>query len=308
MVEPRSRLAFLAAVVFFNLYGNGALRAQSLAEEFDLGRLTLGAGIGVMKGEANEYVYRANGSTISRLIWKFDNVAFGHAWMTMPVLSQLEFTLRGRMNFTDDAKMDDWDWGLDFCPGGICHSWHPDTKLKTASTLDFTAAWTILRNEGFSLGLLAGYRFDYARWQAMNGNSNYMDTPFTGLGITYEQWWEAPYIGISASWTSEQWTIGARLIGSPLAMARDEDTHHFRMVRFEREFERSTMWGASARVGYRWSDAFTIGLTYEWQKWDLAKGSTTLTDLNSGMSVYFPNAAGAKNTMHALSLDLSYRF
>lgn len=261
-----------------------------------------------MKGEANEYAYRSNGSTVSRLIWKYDNVAFGHAWMTMPVLSRLELTLRGRMNFTDDAKMDDWDWGVPFCPGGICHSWHPDTKLKNASTLDFAAAWTIARTEGFTLGLLAGYRFDYAKWQASNGTANYVGPPLSGLGVTYEQWWEAPYVGVQAGWTSDRWSIAARLIGSPLALARDEDTHHWRDLRFEREFDRSTMWGASARVGYRWTDAFSMSLSYEWQKWDLAKGSTTITDLNSGYSAYVPNAAGADNTTHALSLDFSYRF
>jgi outer membrane protease len=295
------------------------LRASSFA---------LDASLGLRKGKANEYVYDTEGVKRSQLIWKYDNNAMLNAGATWAPLTWLTLGAKGNINLSQSGVMDDWDWNSQQ-PAAVrtptsacelievCHSHHDDTKLKRDTSVDLSAAGTVFRNNGISISGIAGYKWSYSKWQAFNGTANYDPYVFDGLGITYEQWWEAPYIGLQAKAEFGKWSFGGKVIGSWWASAHDQDYHHFRDVLYTDDFRKSDMIGATAEAGYKLTDTLTMSVTYDYLRWCQARGPATMTyyglrDAGSRDSFggAIPSVAdgGADSTTHTISLGLNYKF
>src|SRR5688572_4423152 len=83
--------------------------ASALADDASPG-VTIEASIGVMQGEANEFVYRLDGSTISQLVWAFDNIAVFNGGIAVSPLAWLSLGARFRIALSDQSTMDDYDW------------------------------------------------------------------------------------------------------------------------------------------------------------------------------------------------------
>jgi len=273
---------------------------------WDPNTVSVSASVGVLHGTANEYVYNPDGSKLSQLIWKFDNDVVVNGEVVWSPWRWLYFGVRGRFSVDDPSTLDDYDFNLMGCPpsggGTLCHSHHDDTRLQNASTIDLFLAATFVRAHGFALSALVGYRWDYFRWLAYGGWANYAVLP-QGLGITYEQWWEAPYIGLEFKGEWSRWIVGGRVTGSWWADSYDHDNHHWRGLLFVDEIATSSMINAYAEIGYRLTRDFSLFVSYEYQMWQLAKGSTELRDYVNGGSAGFPgDAAGADNTSHTFSV------
>lgn len=280
----------------------------SASQTWAHGAVAIDASIGVMYGEANEYVYRPDGSTLSQLVWAFDNDAVFNGGIAVSPLAWLTLGLRGRVNMSDASNMDDYDWyrpgedDYDDCPNGFCHSRHPDTQLTSYLSVDAYVAATFFANPWLVLRALAGYKRESQSWKANDGPSNYAAFVPGRLSISYSQDWRAPYIGMQAGAQLRRWTLEARAIGSWWAHAQDEDNHHLRTLLFTESFGESSMVGANAQIGYRLTPNLTLTGAYDLQKWNLTKGPSADWNYTTGERSYRSwNAAGARSISQTFS-------
>lgn len=263
------------------------------------------AGLGFMQGEANEYVYRPNGSKISQLVWAFDNDLVFKGGIAVRPWSWLAVGARFITNVTDGSTLDDYDWIPETepggCPGGFCHSRSTDTEVSYLS-VDAYAAATFYQQRWGSISALAGYKRDSATWEAYGGWANYTTLP-PGIGISYEQNWEAPYLGVQFNTAWNSWTLQGRVIGSWWASGKDEDDHHLRTLLFTEHFGESNMVGANAHVGYRLTENLLLKAEYDLQQWQLAKGPSSDINYSTGERSYRAyNAAGAQSISQTVLL------
>lgn len=263
--------------------------------------------VGVMNGKAQELVYNPGGSKLSQLDWTFDNVAMFNAATSYQLLPWLKLGVKGSMNLSDSSGMDDYDFNLPgFCPPPdfTCHSNHPNTKLRQARTWDVYGQADFFKRGGLTIGALVGYKDTFYKWSAIGGTANYAVLP-PGLGISYEQSWSTPYIGLAFSSTHDAWTLHGRIIGSTWAKGDDRDDHHLRGLRFTDKFGSTDMVSADVGVAYRFNRYVSATVDYRYERWGTGKGPTTIVDTVNGGSLVIPgDAAGANATTHAVSVGL----
>jgi outer membrane immunogenic protein len=261
--------------------------------------------IGVMRGQAQEYVYNPNGSTLSRLNWNFDNVSMFNSRTTVHLTPWLAIGFRGAMNLTGDATMRDEDYGLVGCPAAgtstYCESNHT-ARLRRAHMLDASIAARLYESAGFALRVVGGFQHDHYRWEAIGGTANYGVLP-PGHVITYSQTWQAAYLGAALDYTRGAWTLNGRLVGSPWATAANRDLHHVRSTLFHDTAKGANFISGELGLAYRFNPFFSLKADYRFQQWGLGKGPMTersLADRTTNHYTY--DAAGAANTSHMLSL------
>jgi plasminogen activator len=285
--------------------GAAAFTAPAQAQQ-PTSKLNNEVSIGVLNGKAQEFVYNADGSTLSRLDWQMKNVAMFNTKTTYQALPWLAFGLKASTNMSGGARMDDYDFDVVGCPasgGGHteCHSTHPDTKLQRAHRSDLFATAQLYKISGVNLDAVAGYMYDYYKWQAFNGSANYAAIP-PGLGISYEQKWQTPYLGLAAAMKMGDWSVSGRLIGSSMAHGTDRDHHHLRGLVFSEDLKRSSFVGGDLNGAYRLSSTMELTFGYNYQNWRTAKGPTTIAGFGGGVTI--PDAGGANNVSHTVSLGL----
>ncbi len=264
--------------------------------------------IGMTNGTAFEHVFNFDGSNLSRLDWQYENNAMLMGGVSYRLFDWLSVGARGRLALSDESNMDDFDWGIAFCPGGFCHSISDKTYLTSSYAVDLHAdasLWDI----GFgTFGVTGGYMWDTSAWEAWGGIANYAS--FTHeLGISYQQWWEAPYVGVTLEGGVDRFTWSGRLYGTPFAMGNAEDTHHLRDLLFTEEYQSSSMYGISFALGFVVTDNVKFKFGYDWQEWLLAEGSTWVTDQATGEVIYEPlNSGGASSSTETISAGFNYSF
>lgn len=260
--------------------------------------------IGVMNGKAQEFVYNSDGSKLSQLDWTFDNVVMFNAATTWRLTPWLRLGLKGSMNLSDGATMDDYDFNVFGCPGNQCESNHPGTRLRQAALFDVYGSLDVIRHAGFTASVLAGYKRDFYSWQAVGGTANYAILP-DGYGISYEQTWSTPYIGIAFTASRDAWTLRGRLIGSTWAKGEGRDDHHLRSLTFKDDYSDANMVNAEVGVAYRVNSYVSITADYRYQLWGTGKGPTTIVDRLIGDTSVIPgDAAGGSAESHMFSLGL----
>ncbi|MFA5899810.1 MAG: omptin family outer membrane protease [Hyphomicrobium sp.] len=268
------------------------------------------AALGFMQGEANEFVYRQDGSKLSQLVWAFDNDLVFKGGIAIRPWRWLALGGRFMTNITDGSTMDDYDWyrpsesSYADCAatGGFCHSHHPDTQLSYLSVDAYLAA-TFYENQWFALAALAGYKRDSQSWVAYDGPSNYATMVPGRLSISYEQAWQAAYLGMQFNGGWERWTLQGRVIGSWWAGGKDQDTHHITTVHYTEHFGESNMIGANAHIGYRLTDNWMLKAEYDLQQWLLAKGPSYLVNTTTGRGEFSNwNAAGGESITQTVLL------
>jgi outer membrane protease len=218
------RAAAISAFAFAVLGAAPPLRAQTLEANspppsvVQHGNVAIEASIGVMQGEANELVYRSDGSKVSQLVWAFDNELVFKGGLAARPWRWLAVGGRFVTNITDGSTMDDYDWipetDPNGCPDGFCHSHHPDTTLQSYLSIDAYLAATFYENHWMALTALAGYKRDSQSWRALDGPSNYTSFVPGRLAISYDQVWDAPYLGVQFNGEWNRWTLQGRVIGS----------------------------------------------------------------------------------------------
>lgn len=270
------------------------------------------ASIGMMNGQAREYVFDpGTGATVSRLDWDIDNVAMFNALVTLKPLSWLELTARGSTNLSSTSHMDDYDFDIPDCPddgngGTFCESNHSATRLVSAYAVDVSARIGALTAGDARISPIVGYKWDYMSWRAINGTSNYAGVFEDGVGISYEQTWKTPYVGLAFDSRVGKLGVSARGMYSDWAEGTDRDHHHSRSLLFREQFDDVRMLGFDIGLSYALSQRVALTAAYAYQDWRFSKGPVDIQDLASGDSEHISgDAAGASLHSETLSLGVS---
>lgn len=270
------------------------------------------ASLGILNGEAREHVFdAATGARVSRLDWDFGNAAMFTAAASYTPSSWFSFALKGSTNLSATSKMADYDWNTGDCPsdgmgGDFCASFHPGTRLVSAHMLDASVRFAGLTLGPSSLAPIAGFKWEHFSWRAYNGTSNYAGAFDDGLGISYEQRWRTPYIGIAFASSLGPLDISARGVFSNWGQGDDRDHHHSRSLIFKESFDDVRMFGVDLGLRYALSQRVAVTLDYSLTRWKLEKAPGFITDLSAGVTDYDPgDATGASNTTQIVSLGMS---
>lgn len=276
-----------------------------------VGVVTVDASIGALQGRGKEFVFdpNAGGRTVSKLVWEMEAVGMANAALQYRPWSWLMVGARGSINLSHSGQLDDFDYNIGICPptpngGDLCHSNSPNTRTQDVQMLDAFLAGRFLNAGGLNFSAVAGYKIDHYKWQAYGGTANYGILP-PGLGITYDQWWQAPYLGLAVDGQWGKVGMSARVYGSPWSDGNDRDHHHLRSLIFREPDVGGGFAGADLGFNYQVSENVRVTADYRYQRWFLGKGPTRVEDLfGGGVGVFPGDSGGASNESHALSLGL----
>ncbi len=281
--------------------------------------LQIEAFAGLLSGTSREHVFdAATGRSVSRLDWQIKEMGVLGGYLTVAPASWLSLRVGGWLPFASRNRMDDYDWLVPPFADWSDWSSHDDVPLHRAYMLDARAAVRVVASGRGSISLLAGYRRLHFNWGSRGGSFIYSENggfrnavgtfPAGEDGISYKQWFDTPYLGVSARISHERWTLEGELIGAPWAWARDEDNHHRTTTLFEDRANRMTMIGVSGMIGYRLTDILTLTGRAEYQHYDLGRGVARSTDYSTGeVTVFGGPAAGMEHSSLLLSVGLSAR-
>ena len=259
-------------------------------------RLLLDLSVGALRGRAREFVFDA-GTTVSRLDWDLDNVAMFKAGLDYLPRDWLRFYASGAINRSTNAGLVDYDFDAPFCPpaaqgGTLCVSTHPHTELERAYLLDLGLDVRLLHHRYGDVSGIAGYRSQSYAWRSYGGAANYAGALPAGVGISYQQWWRTPYLGIGWTRSFGAYQLSLRGSGSTWASAHDRDHHHLRSLLFTERFRAASTFALSAELGYQVRPGLRLTLSYDFERWLLARGDTRLQDLLLDADLSFADAAG----------------
>lgn len=281
---------------------------------------------GYLFGEANELVYDY-GDKLSQLIWEIDSMYMVGGGFTVKPCKW--FSVQGDIwTKTSDGEgtMDDYDW---FITGADWTHWshHDDTDVTKGTILDVNAAVFPIREldrHNITLSGLLGYRMENYEWEARGGTYSYFGTTgdfsdpadpnYIGddtLGITYEQVFHVPYIGVNAAYTWGPVDIGLRLIGSTFVFGEADDQHHLRDMETHADFDGGDMFSVSLSLAYHLGEHVVLAGAIDYTMYDTMVADSTYTWTYEDGSTYektFDDTEGAdlETTMASLSLALAF--
>lgn len=276
--------------------------------------------VGYLRGTSTEYVYDVRNPKVrvSHLDWNVDALAIGGRVAVKPFD---RLTIRGRFWATVASRgdMTDLDWFAGYYgkDSWTHKSTHPNTSLGKAWQADGSLSYAYYQDEDLALTAIAGYRAYDVKFKARGGSYIYStyelrDTlgsfPSDRIAISYEQWWDTPYLGLGAVYNSDSWALSTEIIGSPFVMSRTKDYHALRTTLFREELDMSAMVGASLGVEYRFSPTLSLAGRLEYQRYLEAKGGVKVLDGSTGTAVEFPKpTAGAEADTLLISVGLKAR-
>ncbi len=275
-------------------------------------------GVGYLTGKAHEYVYWENhgGHKASELIWEIDSLYMLGLGATIQARNWLSLNMDIWFNLGDGSgSLEDYDWGV---PGmdWTDQSVHDNTDVTKGIVFDVNAEITAFSNNQLRLTGIVGYRRDNFEWQTHGGSyvyslNTYRDT--VGIfpdviGITYEQTFDVPYLGIGFKGDFDRIHLGAKLTGSMLVSGEAVDHHHMRNIITNDDFDNENMWALDVSFGYDISDTIEFTATYSYEKYDTMKGDSVWEYSGVGVSVPYPDSAGADLETSMLTMDLSFSF
>lgn len=339
----RRGMTCLAAILMLCGYSYGA-SAQHITPQREAGAdvtiagmdVNIHASISILNGESKELVYytsgAATGQKLSELIWTFDNTTMLGGGLSISPLSWLTLNADAWMAVhKDSATMDDYDWlgasggGGNDRPVDWDHwSHHEDTKVDKAYMLDISAEINTYQNDNFLLKGIVGFKRDFFKWKSSGGTYTYSRNPLnsadayayrgytgtiTGLGITYQQEFNTPYLGIGSVWNSGRWQLDGRVIASAWVDVKDKDIHHLRDLTFIEEFEKGKMIAIDLGGSYKLTNNLSLGASYHYQDYSTVKGTTTvINNLTNASTFHGGESAGASHKSHMVSASLKYKF
>jgi outer membrane protease len=281
--------------------------------------LTVEPFVGYLRGTSTENVYDPTNkkNKISQLDWNVQAVTLGGRVAFQPFDG---LTIRGRFwaAISSDADMTDRDWlllnGYQGRDSWTHQSLHPDTRVPKAWQADVSAAYTFYDAGDLAVSGLAGFRHYNVKYRAYGGSyvyswGAYRDTVGVfnpgQLGISYEQWWDTPYIGLGAYYRSADFGLSTEIYGSPVSFSRDKDYHALRYTLFTQNYSPLGMVGANIGLEYRITPMLSLAGRLDYTKYMEQKGGTKMYDFASAQFHRFPKpSAGAEaDTLH-LSLGV----
>ena len=294
----------------------GVVLEKSAQAQLERGSVNITARLqtGYLTGEANEYVYES-GHTISKLTWKIDDIYMIGAGISVQPLSWLAINADGWLNISDgNGTMDDYDY-LSFDTTDWTHwSHHGNTDVTKGIMLDINIELIPFTVGPVTFSCLLGYKRDNWEWEARGGSYVYSENGFRDtsgtfkneLGITYEQTFEVPYIGIGMNGDFGAFDLKARIIGSSFVSGEAVDHHHLRNFVSYHDFSVENMFAFDIAAAYSFTEQIAAQMALNHTKYDTTKGDT---DWHGEGTVYlFKDAEGADLEATMISLSLHYSF
>lgn len=277
------------------------------------GRLSLG----LLTAEANELVYdSASGAKASHLTWESDTVAMlGFGGSITPV-HWLKLNADFKINVSEGSStMDDYDW---FVTGADWTHWshHEDTDVDSITMFDINAEFTMMGKDQTRLYGIVGYKQDTFEWSAYGGTYVYSVNGFRDSsgsfpdgekGISYEQTYKTPYLGLGFEMDFTPVTFAGRFTYSPAVDLATVDNHYQRNLEFTDDFETGDMFGLDVAVVYALTTNLKLAGSLHYLSYDEVKGSTNVKDTISGYTVHYDgDVAGSDNTSTLIAATLIY--
>ena len=280
--------------------------------------------LGLLNGEAKEHVYdyeTIDGSRrqLSRLDWDLDNVAMGGANGTVRLLDKLTINGGYWTKLSEGGgEMDDYDW-LDTGSTDWTHYSLSDVDVTEGYVFDLNVAWDLVSDwNGLTARALAGYKQDGWKWEdsgvyLLYPEYGYVPQDLYGENmINYEQEFRMPYLGASADWQWNDFTVSGHLSWSPIVEADDWDEHVARSLHFHETFEGGDMLGLGVEARYQFTQGFMDGVFLsaglEYQSIDLMVGDMEMEDYSTGETGGDEDTAGIENEYTTVSLGLGVYF
>ena len=285
-------------------------------------KTSLRLGLGHLTGTANEIVYRGSFSEnyLSKLIWKIDE----------QYMAGLGFSLQKQwvaihgdawLGLTEgDGTMDDYDWIMEG-PSWSDWSRHNDTSVTEAQIYDINCEFLIpkLSRDHFAVSVFLGYKYETFKWEARGGSyiysvTEYRDTvgEFTPgmLGVSYEQTYKTPYLGLGFRGSYKNFEFSGRFIGSTLAVGAAKDLHHLRNLQVFGRTTDGDMYSFDISANYTFLKHFTLEFSYNYTSYDTMKGNSTYSEVVDSeiSSIEYVDAKGMDLETSMISLSLIYSF
>ena len=273
-----------------------------------------------VNGMADEIVY--NGAKkVSHLEWDIKNLKM----LSLGFNSQFSDGFGARIKFSNainngDGKMVDYDWIGKNYDGNKNHAnWThrsiSDVKIQKAQQFDIAGSYNLYKDE-FKFNL--GYKNDRFKWRDYGGSFVYSDGGFRNYvgnfnfqrGITYEQTFRTPYIGLEYQKELFDKEIYGNIFGnySNLVYARDIDIHHQRNLKFDGYFKNGKYYNLGANIFSKVNENIYLGVGYEYVYYPENRGYTIMKDLDTNKSYRYENSAGIRNEFSKISVNLKYNF
>ncbi len=314
----------LISMMFFSLsvsaYAETGARIGKGAIERWRDKVEIGVHAGLTDIQANEFVYFGSHKE-SELIWETRQAML----VGVDVSVMLQPSLNRKLNVSissvvgnPDSSMDDYDW---YIIGADWTHWshHDNTTLQQGLVVDLNMSQAMYRDNlhHIDLDILLGFKRDQWRWQAVGGSYIYSSIPalrdLTGVipdvpGITYEQTFNAPYIGVEGNWKHGNLSLAAKIIFSPFVSAEDVDQHHLRNLVFTDTFKGGEMVGGALNVSYTFQENVLFGVFYSFQNYLHNRGDLEVFDQLSGQTAYGSDQAGISLNYQILGMNVKYAF
>lgn len=308
---------------------NNKAKDQSIIKNNDeIFKHSLTISLDKVNGKADEIVYEG-GKKLSHLEWDIKNLKM----LSLGLDSQFFNGFGARVKFSNainqgNGKMVDYDWVGDGYDGNLNHdNWThrsiSNVKIKRAQQFDIAGTYSLYKDE---LKFNFGYKYDHFKWSDYGGSYIYSDTDeetdemisfrtYTGtfnneVGITYEQTFKTPYIGLEYQKELFDKKVYANIFGnySNLVSAEDEDIHHLRNIKFNEYFKNGKYYNLGTNIFGKIKENIYLGLGYEFVYYPENRGYAITQFLDTGKAYRSEDSAGIKNKFSKISLNLKYNF
>jgi outer membrane protease len=282
-------------------------------------------GVGYLQGEANEFVYDTEENrTGSHLAWTLESMYMVGVGMTLRPATWFTINADVWTAVSEGSSvMDDWDWIYeDTEPRPEWDHWSQseNTPVTDGLIIDLNASIPFYKNPNLAMHAIVGYVRDNWRWESHGGPYIYPGPegefrgdvgtdPIDELGITYEQTFDTPYLGIGLGAKFNPVSINAKLIGSSLVSCETFDHHVDKKTRYYDDFSGGTMIGLTAEVVYDLTSFLSLGAAVNYTNYDTITGDSVMhDDEEGGEPESIPDAAGTSLERTLFTLSMNYRF
>jgi len=276
-------------------------------------------GLGYLSGQAHEYVYWPNegGHTASELTWDIDSVYMFGIGASIRPLSWLNVNADLWFNIVDgDGYMEDFDWQM------VGRTWtdkstHVNTDVTAAVMFDVNVEMAMFSTDTVSLNGIVGYRHDTFKWEARGGSYIYSINGFRDfsgtfpqdeLGITYEQSFDVPYVGIGFNGDFDRIHIAAKITGSLFVSGEATDQHHTRNLVTYDDFSGESMLAFDISLGYDITETLGVTASFAYEKYETMSGDSEWHFNDLGELATLVGGAGADLETSMFSLTITYAF
>jgi len=279
----------------------------------------------LINGTAQENVYSHVAGAryhLSELDWDIRNVVMvgAEATMVLNKTFRINAGLWGAAT-QGNGQMNDYDWLLEE-PGSPWTDWSlSEVDVTRAWMLDLNVSAELTRFGALGLRGIIGYKYNTWSWEDHGVRHIYSTDPTVPggfrndvandpptTGVTYEQDFHIPYIGVGLNYVAGRWDVDGYVLYSPMVVATDYDQHVIRQLAFKETFSDGQYIGAGVRGSCTFLDSYFVTLALDGQIIPEIYGNSTATDTQTGQTQTTIGTVGLNNKVWMLSLGLGRKF